>query len=71
MADAGDGAIWDHAARNNYVVISKDGDFLHLANGLGAEGRLVWVRLGNCRKGALLAAVERTWARIESALRSG
>lgn len=53
MADTSDIAIWNYASRNKYVVISKDGDFLHLANGLGAEGRLVWVRLGELPQGCI------------------
>ena len=41
-------------------MISKDEDFLHLANQVGTAGQFVWVRLGNCRKRVLLDAFERT-----------
>jgi predicted nuclease of predicted toxin-antitoxin system len=53
------------------VVISKDEDFLYLANVSSAKARLVWVRFGNCRTKALLAAVERLWPKIEAGLKAG
>src|SRR6266436_3836822 len=32
LGEASDAEIWAHASRNDYVVISKDEDFLYLAN---------------------------------------
>jgi len=71
LGDASDAEIWDHASRSNGVVISKDEDFLYLANAPSAKARLIWIRLGNCRTKALLAAVERLWSRIETGLNAG
>ncbi|MBV9401359.1 MAG: DUF5615 family PIN-like protein [Bryobacterales bacterium] len=71
MGGATDAAIWDYASRNDCVVISKDADFLYMANLPSAKARLVWVRIGNCRTKALLAAVERLWPKIESGLKAG
>lgn len=71
LSDASDAAIWEYASRNDYVVISKDEDFLYLANMPSSKAQLIWVRIGNCRSKALLAAVERLWPKIEAGLRSG
>jgi predicted nuclease of predicted toxin-antitoxin system len=71
LGNASDADIWNYAGENNCVLISKDEDFLYLANAPEAKARLIWIRLGNCRKKALLAAVERLWPRIESALNAG
>jgi predicted nuclease of predicted toxin-antitoxin system len=71
MGGASDSEIWEHASKDDSVVISKDEDFLYLAKAPEARARLIWVRLGNCRTKALLAAVERMWQRIEAALKSG
>ncbi len=49
LSESSDSSIWAHAARNDFVVISKDEDFLYLAHRPGDQGRLIWVRLGNCR----------------------
>lgn len=71
LGDTADAAIWDYATRNDCVVISKDEDFLYLANVPSAKARLIWVRFGNCRTKALLAAVERLWPKIEAGLKAG
>jgi predicted nuclease of predicted toxin-antitoxin system len=56
MDEAFDLEIWNYAAKGDWIVVSKDEDFLHLANRLGDTGKLLWVRIGNCRKPALLQA---------------
>ncbi|HCC59083.1 MAG TPA: hypothetical protein DEQ47_17840 [Solibacterales bacterium] len=71
LGDASDAEIWAHACQNDCIVISKDEDFLYLANARPAKGRLVWIRFGNCRTKVLLAAVERLWPRIEAGLNAG
>ena len=71
LGEATDVEIWGYASRNDCVVISKDEDFLHLANARLSEARLVWIRLGNCRTTVLLAAIKRSWPRIEAALTAG
>ena len=58
MDEAGDQAIWNYAGKNNRVIITKDEDFISLSLQTGAKNQVVWVRLGNCRAPALLAAFE-------------
>lgn len=71
LGGATDAAIWDYASRNDCVVISKDEDFLYMANVPSTKAKLIWVRIGNCRTKALLAAVERLWPKIEAGLTAG
>ena len=68
---ASDAEIWQYASQRGCVVVSKDEDFLYLAGRAETAARLVWVRLGNCRTGALLEAFERLWPRVEQALMGG
>ena len=63
--------ICRYAESNERILVSKDEDFLYLAIRPNAKLRLLWVQLGNCRTPALLAAFERHWPRIESALTAG
>jgi predicted nuclease of predicted toxin-antitoxin system len=42
---ASDLEIWNYAASRDWIVASKDEDFLHLANRQGDTGKLIWVRL--------------------------
>ena len=65
---ATDHAIWDFAANDNWIVVSKDADFLHIAKSKPKSARLIWIRIGNCRTTSLLSAFERLWTTIESAL---
>jgi len=53
------------------VLIGKDADFFQLALRPGATVQLVWIRLGNCRKPALLSAVDKVWLRIMACLEAG
>lgn len=64
MDEASDLEIWNYAAKGNWIVVSKDEDFLHLANRPGDSGKFLWVRIGNCRKKTLLAAFEREMQEI-------
>ena len=63
--------IWERAVAEGRIVVSKDEDFFHLANRPGDSGRLLWVRLGNCRTQALLARFESSWPYIEQAFAEG
>ncbi len=71
MDEAGDPDIWNHAAAQGRALVSKDEDFLHLANRPGVVGAFVWIRLGNCRKQVLLAAFERALPALVTALEEG
>jgi predicted nuclease of predicted toxin-antitoxin system len=71
MGDALDSEICRHAELQERIVISKDEDFLYFAKQREARIQVIWVRLGNCRTSALLAAFERSWPRIESCLKAG
>ncbi len=71
MEEASDVEIWAYASENHSVVVSKDEDFLHLAHARPSDARLIWIRLGNCRKATLLAVFEQLWPRIETQLGAG
>jgi predicted nuclease of predicted toxin-antitoxin system len=71
LDQASDAEICRYASTQERIIISKDEDFFYLASQPRGQIRLLWVRLGNCRKQALLAAVERLWPRIEACLKAG
>jgi predicted nuclease of predicted toxin-antitoxin system len=71
MDEAKDVRIWNHITKNNLVLVTKDEDFMHLANRPGATGKLLWVRIGNCRKQALLGSFQRELLRIVRAFGEG
>ncbi|MGB9123090.1 MAG: DUF5615 family PIN-like protein [Candidatus Angelobacter sp.] len=71
LASASDLEICKYADQEARVIISKDEDFLYLANRPDAETRILWIRLGNCRTATLLEAFERFWPLIEASLNAG
>jgi predicted nuclease of predicted toxin-antitoxin system len=71
MAQSEDHHVWAHAAADGSIVVSKDEDFLHLAQQARPPGRLLWVRLKNCRNAALLAAFGNSLADVVTAFNTG
>jgi predicted nuclease of predicted toxin-antitoxin system len=66
-----DRTLWERASAAESIVISKDEDFLYLANRPGERGKLLWVRLGNCRNANLIDAFSQSLARVIAAFESG
>ena len=71
LAGADDRLIWKRAADTGAVIITKDEDFA-LRRTLEETGpAVVWLRLGNTRKGALLRWLEPLLPDILTALERG
>jgi predicted nuclease of predicted toxin-antitoxin system len=68
---ADDQTVWSWAVREARILVSKDEDFLYFAHRQGESGRLLWVRLGNCRREALLDAFGKSIDAIDAAFSSG
>jgi len=71
LGQSPDSEVWRFAAEWEAVLISKDEDFFHLAGSQGAVVQFVWIRVGNCRTRALLAALATAWPRIVACLEGG
>ena len=66
-----DRALWARALGDARIVVSKDEDFLYLSTQPNDGGRFLWVRLGNSRNDALLAAFAASFDTIIAAFDSG
>jgi len=71
MNDANDRAIWLWAREKNAVIISKDSDFVTLATLEENCPPVVWIRLGNTRRQALLEWFSPLFPKILDALQQG
>ena len=49
LTSVDDRKIWEYARRNQFVIVSKDSDFIHIASLLGHPPFLIWIRSGNVR----------------------
>ena len=70
LASADDFALWEYAAKENLIVVSKDEDFatLFLQHPVA---RLLWVRVRNCRRRELLEVFGRKWPLILERFEAG
>lgn len=69
---ADDATIWRYAKQHKMTIVTKDEDFQALATrGVEMPPQVVWVRLGNCRKVALLAAFSKVLPALRAALAAG
>ena len=72
LASADDQTIWQYAKERGLTIITKDEDFQALANRQGTiPPQVVWVRLGNCRKAALLESFSKVLPRLREMLDAG
>lgn len=71
LGQSPDAAIWEHAAREGAIIISKDEDFAQMTLVRPEPVPVIWLRVGNCRTPHLLATLERVWPSIEKQLATG
>ena len=64
MGQADDLSVWNLAGEENRILITKDEDFFILATRAGENGKLLWLRMGNCRTSALLSFLNLRWDSI-------
>lgn len=48
LKEAPDGAIWEYAKDNEFVIVSKDSDFQQRSLLFGHPPKFIWLRVGNC-----------------------
>jgi predicted nuclease of predicted toxin-antitoxin system len=71
LDEADDLKIWSAADRDGWIIIAKDEDFSKMVVLRQEKVQILWVRLGNCRKTALLEALDRSWEGIKNRLSHG
>jgi len=51
---ADDAEIWQHAKKNDFVIVTKDSDFHELSLLRGAPPKVIWLRFGNTSKATVI-----------------
>ena len=70
LRNASDAEIWRYCSKSQSVLISRDEDFASMAL-QAPTAKLIWVRIGNCRKEFLLDVFRQVWPRLLHQLQSG
>ena len=65
LNDADDQAIWEYARWENFIIVSKDADFLQRSFLLGHPPKVIWIRLGNCSTKDVESGLRRSASEIE------
>lgn len=66
-----DERIWQFAKAEDFSIVTMDEDFQHLSARFGSPPQVVWVRLGNVRRQALLDTFASLLPDLRSGLESG
>jgi predicted nuclease of predicted toxin-antitoxin system len=70
LRDASDAEVWGYASAKDLILISKDEDFGNMILNR-PTAKMIWVRVGKCRRLFLLELFRRIWPRIVERLESG
>ena len=65
---ATDSELWIHARRRDWTILTRDTDFFDRLMLEGPPPKIIWVRLGNIRKGELESLLSRLWPAISTLL---
>ena len=70
-ADASDRALWEYALEHHAVLVTKDEDFPSMLVLGGEAPAIVWIRVGNTRRRALIEWFEPLIERVVEMIGSG
>jgi len=68
LEQADDGTIWRHAKENGYIIVTRDADFEELSAVHGAPPQVIWIRIPNQAKAAVLKLLLQHRAVLQEAL---
>ena len=71
MMESSDSEIWDLALQEGLIIITKDEDFQMRASVSTHFPTIIWVRLGNSSKKAILRFFEEKWELVKFELKNG
>ena len=71
LRDAEDSPIWDYAVQNDAIIVTKDEDFPHRLRQSKSAPVIVWLRIGNTSRRALLKWFESLLPQMEALIVQG
>ena len=71
LRDSDGGSIWNFAVAGDWVVVTKDEDFVVRCMSSANARRVLWLRIGNCTNRLLFALLEPLWEEIRKSIADG
>lgn len=68
---ADDPTVWERARKENWVLLTKDEDFIDRWLLSDQPIALIWIRKGNCSNQALISWLEPVWPDVVKRLEQG
>ena len=62
---ASDFEVWEYAKSNNFIIISKDTDFINLNALRGFPPKVIWIQRGNCSTDQILHLIKNNFIPIK------
>lgn len=69
--DSDDGSIFNLALEQDWILVTKDEDFVERCLGVVGPPQVVWLRIGNCTNPRLFTILEPLWGEIVKKLENG
>lgn len=66
MKSSPDPVVWDYAAKNDFIIVTKDADFRQRSLLYGHPPKVIWVRLGNCSTARIARLLWERYADIKA-----
>lgn len=66
LNSADDKEIWDYAKSNNFIIATKDADFIDFSELYGSPPFLIWIRSGNVKVAEIENLIRKHTIRIIS-----
>src|SRR5688500_11276893 len=71
LRESDDGSIFNFARDEQWVLVTKDEEFVGRCLGVDGAPQVVWLRIGNCTNARLFAVLEPLWGEILTRLEDG
>lgn len=71
LRDSDDGSIWNFACEHEWVLVTKDEDFVARCLTTSAAPTVIWIRRGNCTNRALFSWLEGLMSDLKERLEAG
>lgn len=69
LNEASDKEVWLFAKDNNFIIISKDTDFINLHSINGFPPKIIWLKKGNCSTRSIYQIIYKHTNRIKTFIR--
>ncbi len=61
-----DSEVWEFAKNHDFIILSKDSDFINLNVLKGFPPKVVWIQRGNCSTGQIFNLIKDNFIKIKS-----